>query len=421
MPEGQAAEIARQYYGVQASALRLPSEHDDTFRLALNDGSARFLRVSPPDPALAGTAPAGSAPAGSAEVSFLTAILCHLASAAPDLPVQRIVRSLDGAPEVWLRSADGAADRIARMTTFLDGSLLRDVPSCPGLRRDIGATLAALSRALRRFTHPAAHRTHLWDLQNAPALRAHVDQLPDAGTGAGTGPGVDARLRGQLLAVLDRFEHAVRPALAGTPVQVIHTDFHGDNLLADSGRITGVLDFGDSLIGPVAMDVAVAACYQLGAGSDRTGSGSASSGSASSGSASSGSASSGSASSGSASSGSASFDRAASDRADLLEPALDVVAGYHAVDPLRPADLPLIAEFIQLRLATRIIVSQRNAAREPANAGYLLRKTPQAIEHFAAFRAIGGESVVGRLRAATGMEGAAGGQCPAGRGGRWTD
>jgi hydroxylysine kinase len=404
MPEGQAAEIARQYYGVQASARRLPSEHDDTFRLALNDGSARFLRVSPSDPALAGSVPAGSVPAGNvpagnvpagnvpagtAEVSFLTAILLHLASAAPHLPVQRIVRSLDGAPEVWLRSAGGAADRIARMTTFLDGSLLRDVPSCPGLRRDIGATLAALSRALRRFTHPAAHRTHLWDLQNAPALRAHVDQLPDAGPGAGAGPGVDARLRGQLLAVLDRFEHAVRPALADTPVQVIHTDFHGDNLLADSGRITGVLDFGDSLIGPVAMDVAVAACYQLGAGSDRTGSdrtGSDRTGS-------------GSAASGSAGSGGPSFDRA-----DLLEPALDVVAGYHAVDPLRPADLPLIAEFIQLRLATRIIVSQRNAAREPANAGYLLRKTPQAIEHFAAFRAIGGESVVGRLRGACGLD-----------------
>jgi Ser/Thr protein kinase RdoA (MazF antagonist) len=142
-------------------------------------------------------------------------------------------------------------------------------------------------------------------------------------------------------------------------VQVIHTDFHGDNLLADSGRITGVLDFGDSLLGPVAMDVAVAACYQLGASSSGAG--------------------------------------------DLLAPALDVVAGYHAADPLRPADLPLIAEFIELRLATRIIVSQRNAAREPGNAEYLLRKTPQAIEHFTAFGAIGAQTVTSRLRSACGL------------------
>lgn len=362
MPEGQAAQIARQYYGVQASAHRLPSEHDDTFRLACGDGTARFLRISPPDP----VSPPGTGPAGAARVSFLTAILLHLASAAPDLPVQRIVRALDGSPEIRLGDADGAAGRIARMTTFLDGALLRDVPTSARLRRDIGATLATLSRALRRFTHPAAHRTHLWDLQNAPALRAHVDRLPDRGSGArpdtghGPAPGVDARLRGQLLAVLDRFDDAVRPVLDGTPVQVIHTDFHGDNLLADSRRVTGVLDFGDSLIGPVAMDVAVAACYQLGA--------------------------------------------SASSPADLLAPALDVVAGYYAADPLRPADLPLIAEFIQLRLTARIIVSQRNAAREPANAGYLLRRTPQAIDHFAAYQAIGPEAVAGRLRRACGLD-----------------
>jgi Ser/Thr protein kinase RdoA (MazF antagonist) len=345
MPASQAAQIARRHYGVVASARRLASEHDDTFRLILADGSSRFLRVSPPDPG-----PAGG-------VSFLTAILAHLAATAPGLPVQRVIRSRSGAPEVPVPAPGAAGQRIARMTTFLEGRLLGDVPSSPGLRRDIGATLAALSQALRRFTHPAAQRTHQWDLRNAPALRAALRQLPDGG------PGMDAGLRGQLLAVADRFCEVVRPALAATPVQVIHADFHGDNLLADGARITGVLDFGDSLTGPVAMDVAVAACYQLGAGGEGAGA-----------------------------------------SADLLGPALDVVAGYHAVDPLRPADLPLIAELIAVRLATRIIISQRNAAREPANAGYLLRKTPQAIEHFAAFRAIGARAVTGRLATATGME-----------------
>ena len=159
----------------------------------------------------------------------------------------------------------------------------------------------------------------------------------------------------------------MRPALAGVPVQVIHSDFHGDNLLAaeDGSAVRGVLDFGDSVIGPVAQDVAVAACYQLGA------------------------------------------DGAAGDGGtDLLAPALDVVAGYHAADPLRPADLPLIAEFIAIRLATRIIVSQWNAAREPSNSAYLLRRTPQAITQFDAYRGIQREAVVARLRATTGMEGA---------------
>ena len=41
------------------------------------------------------------------------------------------------------------------------------------------------------------------------------------------------------------------------------------------------------------------------------------------------------------------------------------------------------------RVAARIILSQWHAMREPANRGYLLRRTPQAIEHFAALRRVG--------------------------------
>ena len=327
MPEGRAAEVARAHWGVDAIARRLDSEHDDAFRLSLPDGTARFLRVSAPDPV-------------GAEASFLTAILGHLARVAPELPVQRVITALDGSPEVLL------GGRLVRMTTFLDGRLLSEVRSIPALRRDIGATLARLSRALRGFTHPAARRTHLWDVQSAHQLRPLLQDLEATGT----------HVDGGVAEALDRFDAVVRPALTGASTQVIHGDFHGENLLvaADGVTIAGVLDFGDSLTGPVAMDVAVAACYQLGAQGG----------------------------------------------ADLLAPALDVVAGYHAVDPLRPADLPLIRELIALRLATRIVVSQWNAAREPANSGYLLRRTAQAVEHFRTLRAMPPAAVLARLRAA---------------------
>lgn len=330
MAEARAAEVARAQWGVDATARRLDSEHDDAFRLSLPDGTARFLRVSAPDPV-------------AAQASFLTAILAYLARVAPELPVQRVVPALDGSPEVLL------GGRLVRMTTFLDGRLLSEVRSTPALRRDIGATLARLSRALRGFTHPAARRTHLWDVQSAHQLRPLLHDLEATGT----------HVDGGVAEALDRFDAVVRPALAGAATQVIHGDFHGENLLvtADGATVAGVLDFGDSLTGPVAMDVAVAACYQLGA----------------------------------------------QDGADLLAPALDVVAGYHAVDPLRPADLPLIAELIALRLATRIVVSQWNAAREPANSGYLLRRTAQAAEHFRALRAMPPATVLARLRAACGL------------------
>ncbi len=351
----QAEEIALRHYGVRGSAQRLAAEHDDTFRVVTPAGSSRLLKIS-----LLGSAPE--------TVSFQTGVLLHLAATAPELPVQRVTRTLTGAPEALISgtelsgvSGPGVSGpgpvRLARMTSWLDGELLGRTSVGPALRRDLGATLARLNTALRGLRHPGTRRTHQWDLQNLAQLRALLDELPGSGLLPEVARTLPSRLagdglRGALAGFLDRFDAVVRPALATVPVQVIHTDFHGDNLLTDGSRITGILDFGDALTGPVAMDVGTAACYQLGPGPAP------------------------------------------------LVPALDVVAGYHAADPLTAADLALTAEFIVARTVARIIVSQWNALREPANRGYLLRRTSQAIEHFAALRRAAPDEIAGALRAA---------------------
>jgi Ser/Thr protein kinase RdoA (MazF antagonist) len=328
----QAEEISRRQYGIDGTATRLEAEIDDAFRLDAADGTPRLLKISVSEPA--------ADAAGRDGVSFQTALLLHLGATAPELPVQRIVPAIDGRPEIT--DVTGDSPRLARMTSWLDGALLGAAPSQPALRHDIGSTLARLNTALRGFRHPGADRTHRWDMQNFGQLRPLLDELGDI------------EQRAALLDCLDRFDTVVRPRLAAARRQVVHTDFHGDNLLTDGARVTGILDFGDALTGPVAMDVGVAACYQLGA------------------------------------------DR---DAADPLPPALDVAAGYHAADPLTPADLPLVGEFIQLRLAARIIISQWNAARDPANSGYLLRITPRAAQLFALLRATPPEVIHDRLRA----------------------
>jgi hydroxylysine kinase len=331
----QAAEIALRHYGVAAAAERLPSEFDDTFRLTGADGSAWLLKISA-DPEPAGLRGIG----GIGGVGFQTALLLHLAAVAPSLPVQRVILALGGRAEV------SEAGRLVRMTSWLDGRLLGAEASSAALRVDIGGTLARLNVALRGFAHPGAGRTHRWDLQRFGALRPLLSELPAGG-------------RAGLAECLDRFETVVAPRLAGRATQVIHTDFHGENLLTDGARVTGILDFGDALAGPVAMDLGVAACYQLGVGGPD---------------------------------------------GDLMTPALDVVAGYHAVDPLSGADPDLVAEFMVARVAARIILSQAHAARDPGNRGYLLRRTPAAIAHFAALRAIGFDEIGRRLRAACRLE-----------------
>ena len=188
-----AEEIALTHYGVSGSAERLAAEHDDTFRLVTPAGASRLLKISVIDE---------PGDAGSDPVSFSTAILLHLASAAPRLPVQRVVATPDGAPEVTIARA--GTRRLVRMTSWLDGELLGRAATTAPLRRDLGATLARLSVALRGLRHPGARRTHQWDLQNFGRLRALLDELPAsallpdveralaAGRPAAPGPGATA-------------------------------------------------------------------------------------------------------------------------------------------------------------------------------------------------------------------------------------
>src|SRR5947209_3485142 len=78
----QAEEIARRHYGVHGSAERLSAEFDDAFRLVAADDSSWFVKICLADGAASA---AGAVPAAvpGAAVSLQTAVLLHLAAAAP--------------------------------------------------------------------------------------------------------------------------------------------------------------------------------------------------------------------------------------------------------------------------------------------------------------------------------------------------
>ena len=46
--ERQASALARELYGLEATARALPGEHDDNFHLAASDGAQRVLKVMHP-------------------------------------------------------------------------------------------------------------------------------------------------------------------------------------------------------------------------------------------------------------------------------------------------------------------------------------------------------------------------------------
>lgn len=222
--------------------------------------------------------------------------LRHLRSVAPDLPVSGVVPTRDGRSWVQMTGRDGRHS-LAWVLTWLEGRHPEPDELDAVHLREWGRTSARLGRALRGFAHPAATQPIAWDVKRLPQLRPWISA-------------VTANRRPAIEAVLDRFEQRVVPALPLLRAQVVHNDLAPTNVLVDDSlAVTGITDFGDMTHTALVCDLAVAAADVL------------------------------------------------CGRADGLELASEVIAGYHAVTPLEPEELALVADLMASRYAATVLIT----------------------------------------------------------------
>src|SRR6266567_4664922 len=325
----EAAEAVGACFGLAGELARLPGEADDNFLLQTSEEKRYVVKFAHlrADPAV---------------VSVQVRVLRHVESAAPALPVPRVLPATDGQP--WAVVADGPLrGRVVHVLSYLDGRLLRSVSTDQPLRRTLGITLAELGRALRDFDDPLVHRPLLWDLAQLPQLRSLAAERP---------PGPRTRL---IEEQLSRLTAELPARLATQRTQLVHNDFSPDNVLisADASRVCGIIDFGDVTVTALVNDVAIAVANLL------------------------------------------------TSDADPFGPVLDFIAGYHAVTPLTAAELNLLPDLILGRVVARIIISEWRAERFPENRAYVLRNTPRAWEHLHRLLSIPGEQTAARIQEAT--------------------
>ena len=116
----------------------------------------------------------------------------------------------------------------------------------------------------------------------------------------------------------------VAPALTALPQQVIHGDANDFNVVVgDDDRVRGIIDFGDLMTAPRVCGLAIAATYAM-------------------------------------------FRQP-----DPVRGILPLVAGYHEVAPLTPAELALLEPLVRARLATSLVMSAHERSLQPDN-DYLL-------------------------------------------------
>ncbi len=239
--EAEAIRLARELYGLEATARALPGEYDDNFHLTSADGQEFVLKVMHP----------------ARERSFIDLqcrALTHLAQRAPQLPLPRVTPNHSGELFTSITAADGST-RLVWLLTYLKGTVLAEVrPQTQELLGDLGRFLGEMDAALQSFVHPAAHRELKWDASRAGWIKDYIKHIGDS------------KRRVLVEKFLALYEADVVPALPRLRRSVIYGDANDYNVLVSDAwpqprRAVGMIDFGDMHHGITVSEAAIAAAY----------------------------------------------------------------------------------------------------------------------------------------------------------------
>jgi 4-aminobutyrate aminotransferase-like enzyme/Ser/Thr protein kinase RdoA (MazF antagonist) len=239
----------------------------------------------------------------------------HSALAPFGVALPTVVRTRAGLIESVRRDADGR--RIAlRLLDWVPGvPWLESGPPTSARLRDLGRALATLDVALARVDSPAARRTHHWDLAQASRHRLLVGAIRSAELG--TNP---RRVRRDLADwAFHVYAACAVPALPALPHSLIHGDANDENVLVDDGRVSGIIDFGDSLWNPTVCDLAIALAYVM------------------------------------------------LELPGPLDAGAEVVAAYHAVRPMSADELRVLFPLVLGRLAVTVVTAASRRAIDPGH------------------------------------------------------
>ncbi len=242
--EHDARALARDLFGILATARPLPSERDQNFLLVTGSGPQFVLKIA-------------NASEAREALEAQNAALAHLARFVPSLRCPGVQGTVTDEQIGTVRGPDGSVHFI-RLLTYLPGHLLVEVsPHTPELLRSLGSFFGRLDHVLASFSHPALKRNLQWDLKHAGTVIArNLEHI------------FDPQRRALVERFLERFRDLVEPALPRLRTSVIHNDGNDYNVLVTGieslgGEVTGVVDFGDLVESHTVFEPAVCAAYAI--------------------------------------------------------------------------------------------------------------------------------------------------------------
>ena len=241
--QSEALRALAEDYGVQGTLVSLISERDQNYRVTTAAGERFVFKIA-------------NRSESSITTDFQIQALLHIERQGCAVATPTIRRTLDGKESSILH--DDNIPHVCRVVSYLAGTPLSEITATADLALDMGRCAANLDLALANFEHGGDNHVLLWDLQRAGDLRELITYVEESD------------LRAAVSLCLDDFDRRVQPKLSSLRHQVIHSDLHGDNVLAtdDHRSIAGVIDFGDMVRAPLVIEVAIAAAYLRGSKDD---------------------------------------------------------------------------------------------------------------------------------------------------------
>ncbi len=231
----EAKDLLGRCYGTSGALFPLVGERDQNFRLETADGRKFVVKIS-------------SAVEEEATVDLQVKVLSHVDKVAPALPIPKGCPDKDGA--LYSRQVlSNGQSHLVRLVTYLDGTPLLSLG--PGHRSAIfqmGRLQGQICQALCSFFHPASAHAIPWNSSSDLMFEPELVNL------------LDHDFANKLTPHMDRLATQALPAIKKLRSQVIHNDAHTGNVLLDpSGRVCGLIDFGDLVFAPVVQELASSA------------------------------------------------------------------------------------------------------------------------------------------------------------------
>jgi len=280
--ENQVLECVDEYYGISGTLQRLPGENLN-YLLSTAREVPYVVKIV-----------GDEMPPAVVEMEFEA--MEYAISAGFSLELPRILKNNYGKIETGINIHTNGEYRL-RILHFIDGIVFESMSDISNyLLENVGNSMAEYNLAMQGFEHPAANRSHRWNLVEAGQHRDKIGLVEDPG-------------KQDLLAWGCDTWGKAENRLKSLPWQFIHGDMNRENILVRGDRVTGLVDFGDSCLNPVVCDLAICLAYIM------------------------------------------------LDREDPLQTAAVVTRAYHRIRPLTEAEISVLNPLICGRLATTIAIS----------------------------------------------------------------